>query len=233
MLREIKILGIIPARGGSKRVPGKNKKLLAGKPLIEYAIESSLQSKYIDTLIVSSDDEEILAIAKRYPKLIALLRPEEISGDEAQAITYVHHALASLNYVFDIIVIIQPSSPLTLASDIDATISLLFDNPNADSAVSVMRLDHAIHPIKLKVLDGGSTLKPYLEEENGRMAAHELPELFVRNCSVYVSKIKTIKEGKIIGDLCLGYVMPRERSIDINDPMDFEFAEFLIKRNGK
>jgi CMP-N,N'-diacetyllegionaminic acid synthase len=232
MLKELKILGIIPARGGSKRVPGKNKKLLDGKPLIEYVIDAALQSTYIHTIVVSSDDEEILEIVKKYPKLIGLLRPEEISGDEAQAITYVNHALASIDQTFDIIVIIQPSSPLTLASDIDATISMLVNDPMADSAVSVMRLDHAIHPVKLKVMEG-STLKPYLEEEKGRMAAHELPELYVRNCSVYIAKIENIKKGFIIGEQCLGYVMPREKSVDINDPIDFEFAEFLISRNGK
>ena len=130
---------------------------------------------------------------------------------------------------FDYTVIVQPSSPFTLGIDIDKTIRLLYES-NADSSVSIMKLDHAIHPVKMKVMKG-DRLDAFIEEEEGRMAAHELPELYVRNCSVYVSTIASIKNDKIIGDNCLGYVMPRERSIDINDPIDFEFAEFILSRS--
>lgn len=224
------VLAIIPARGGSKRVPGKNKKLLAGKELIRYVIEATINAQEVSNIVVSSDDKDILAIAAEYSEVIPLERPAEISGDTAPAITYVHHTLDYLDSQgyppFDYVAIIQPSSPFTLGEDIDHTIHLLYEG-NADSAVSVMKVDHSIHPIKLKVL-AGLELKPYFEDEGGKMAAYELPEIYVRNCSVYVSTIKTIKKGGIIGPVCLGHVMPRERSIDINDPIDFEFAEFLI-----
>ncbi len=142
------------------------------------------------------------------------------------------HALNALEGdgepLFDTIVIVQPSSPFTLSRDVDATIELL-ETTGADSAVSVMALDHAIHPAKLKVLEG-DRLHPYLEEERGRMAAHELPSLYVRNCSVYASRRAIIEAGQIIGADCRGYVMPRERSLDINEPLDLEFAEFLLGR---
>ena len=225
-----KVLTIIPARAGSKRVPGKNKKKLGGKELIRYAIEAVLNSKRTNTIVVSSDDEEILKIAGEYAQIVSMRRPAEISGDEAKAITYVHHALEQLGSDYDIIAIVQPTSPFTLGEDIDATIDLL-SNPEADSSVSIMKLDHAIHPLKLKIMDGDELL-PYMEEEKGRMAAHELTELYARNGSVYVSRIETIKKGKIIGDRCLGNEMPRERSLDINDKLDFEFAEFLLKKYG-
>lgn len=224
------IVIIIPARGGSKRVPNKNKKLLNGKELVRYAIESSLQSKYATHIVVSTDDGDILEIAASYDKVTAIRRPDNISGDKALAITYVEHTLKTLDSDFDIVVIVQPSSPFTLGDDIDATVQLLIEDDQADSSVTVMELDHAIHPAKLKTLYNGR-LKPYWEEEQGRMAAHELPQLFVRNGSVYASKIALIEKGKIIGDHCLGYVMPRERSIDINDPVDFDFAEFMLTRN--
>ena len=227
---KMKIIGIIPARGGSKRIPGKNKKKLAGKELVRYAIEAALNSNLLTTVVLSSDDKDILKIGREYDNIKVINRPEEISGDEAPAITYVNHVLECLQESFDIVVIVQPSSPFTLPQDIDGTIQLLMKNVQADSAASIMKLDHAIHPVKLKVKDG-DVLHPYLEEEAGRMAAHQLPELFVRNCSVYVSWIACIEKGKIIGDNCLGYEMPRERSLDINDPIDFEFAEFMIKRN--
>ncbi|MEM8529107.1 MAG: acylneuraminate cytidylyltransferase family protein, partial [Bacteroidota bacterium] len=199
---------------------------------VRYAIEAALSSKLLTKIVVSSDDEDILNITDTYENIIALRRPDEISGDKAPAITYVHHALENLEASFDYIVIVQPSSPFTLGEDIDHTIRLLLDSEQADSSVSIMKLDHAIHPVKLKVLED-KKLNPFLEEENGRMAAHELPELYVRNCSVYVASLNNIKANKIIGEHCLGYVMPRERSLDINDPVDFAFAEFLMEKNRR
>jgi len=225
----MKVLGIIPARAGSKRVPGKNTKLFCGKPLIEYIIQSSIDAKYLDTIVVNSDDEKVLDIASKYQEVIAIKRPEAIAGDKAAAIEYVHHTLGILyqkELKFDIIVILQPTSPLTLSKDIDGTIQLLIDS-KSDSAVSIMKLDHATHPVKMKTLEGDKLL-PFLEEEGGRMSEHELPTIFVRNCSVYASKLKTIKENKIIGDDCRGYLMPNDRSVDINDQLDFDFAEFLM-----
>ncbi|MEM8528903.1 MAG: acylneuraminate cytidylyltransferase family protein [Bacteroidota bacterium] len=232
MTTKTNILGIIPARAGSKRIKGKNKVKLAGKELVRYAIEAALSSKLLTKIVVSSDDKDILNITDTYENVTALRRPDDISGDKAPAITYVHHALENLEVSFDYIVIVQPSSPFTLGEDIDNTVQLLLHSEQADSSVSVMKLDHAIHPVKLKVLED-KKLNPFLEEENGRMAAHELPELYVRNCSVYVANLENIKAGKIIGEHCLGYVMPRERSVDINDPIDLAFATFLMReKNG-
>lgn len=229
------VLAIIPARGGSKRIPNKNKKMLAGKELVRYALEAALDATKITSIVVSSDDKDILQIAAAYSNVIPLVRPVEISGDEAPAITYIIHALEHMKKNFfvnyDLVAIVQPSSPFTLGIDIDQTITLLENIKDADSSVSVMKLDHAIHPIKLKTMHN-SELIPYFEEEKGRMAANELPELYIRNGSVYVSRLKNIKNKQIIGKKCLGYVMPRERSIDINDPIDFEFAEFLKIKNG-
>ncbi len=226
---ENRVLTIVPARGGSRRIPQKNKKKLFGKELIRYSIEAALDSAETDMVLVSSDDDEILKIASSYSGVICLKRPAAISDDYAPAIDYVHHAIDELEEKFDYVAIVQPTSPFTSGADIDATIRLLY-NSKADSSVSVMKLDHTIHPVKLKTKKGDELL-PYLEDENGRMAAHELAELYVRNGSVYVSKLETIEHGTIIGEVCLGYEMPRERSIDINDPIDFEFAEFMIGKN--
>lgn len=232
LLLFMNILGIIPARGGSKRVPRKNVRLLNGKPLVSWVIEAALAVKEINRLVVSSDDDEVLEIAKSYDESLPLRRPEEISNDTSPAIDYVKHALGVLEtderMRFDAVVILQPSSPLTLPEDISATIELL-KTSNADTAVSVVELEHAIHPLKLKVMEGDKLL-PYLEEERGRMAQHELQKLFVRNCAVYATLREVIESGEIIGADCRGFVMPRERSIDINDEMDFLFTEFLASR---
>jgi CMP-N,N'-diacetyllegionaminic acid synthase len=228
------VLGIIPARGQSKRLPRKNLCPLGGKPLLGWAIEAARQAGQLNRLIVSSDDDEILALARTYDEHLPLKRPVELAADDSPAIDYVRHALATLEREsparFDIVVILQATSPFTLSADIDATIELLLAT-GADTAVSVMRLDHAVHPVKLKTMSG-DRLVPYLEEERGRMAAAELPEVFVRNCSVYATRRAVVESGRIIGDDCRGYVMPRERSVDINEPLDLELAEFMLSRQG-
>ncbi|MCK6612002.1 MAG: acylneuraminate cytidylyltransferase family protein [Bacteroidia bacterium] len=223
----MKILGIIPARSGSKRIPGKNIKPFNGKPLIWYALNAAVSSKLLTHLVVSSDSQDVLNFVSKYFPLVTLInRPSELADDQSPAIDYVIHSLDSIKETFDLVVIIQPSSPLSLTEDIDGTIQLLLNNDLADSAVSVMKLDHSIHPIKMKTMED-EFLIPFYEEEKGRMAAHDLPEIFVRNGAVYASRIATILKSRIIGNKCLGYIMPRERSIDINDPIDFAFAEFL------
>ena len=224
-----RILAVIPARAGSKRIPGKNRKLLAGRELIRYIIEASLNSSLIDCIVVSSDDEIVLSIAEEYDRIIPIRRPPELAGDKSPAIDYVLHILGVLKEEFDLIVILQPSSPFTTENDIDSTINLINKYAEADSAVSVVKLDHAIHPLKLKTRVGDQLI-PYIEDENGRMAEHELPDLYIRNCSVYVSRHNTVLKGSILGKMSVSYIMPRERSLDINDPIDFEFAEFLMKR---
>jgi CMP-N-acetylneuraminic acid synthetase len=225
----MRVLGIIPARAGSKRLPRKNVLPLGGKPLVAWAIEAARGATKLSRVVVSSDDEEVLNIAAQYDSSYPLPRPVELANDTSPAIDYVRHALQELSRSeredFDVVAIIQPSSPLTLSADIDATIDLL-ERTGADTAVSVMRLDHAIHPIKLKTLSGDRLL-PYSEEEQGRTASHELPTLYVRNCSVYVTRQRVIALGQILGSDCRGYVMPRERSVDINDQLDYQFAQFL------
>lgn len=222
------ILGIIPARAGSKRLPGKNKRLLAGKELVRYAIEAALNSQLITDWVLTTDDEDILRIGQEYDGLRLIRRPDELCTDEAMAITYVHHVLENSPKEYSHTVITQVTSPFTLAEDIDGTLSLLLES-EVDSAVSVEKLDFATHPAKMKILVGDRLL-PYLEEENGRMAAGQLPTIYVRNGSVYCSSMRSIEAGNIVGDDCAGYLMPRERSLDINDPIDFYFAEFMLEK---
>ncbi len=192
---------------------------------MRYAIEAALDSTLLSKIVVTSDDEEILDIAGEYPGVEAIRRPGEISADHSPAIEYTMHALDMMEDTYDAVAIIQPSSPFTKGRDIDGTINLMFEK-EADSAVSVVKLDHAIHPAKLKVMKD-DYLVAYLEEEHGRMSSEQLSEIFVRNGSVYVTTVDVISRGKIIADNCVGYIMSRERSIDINDPIDFEFAQFL------
>lgn len=142
----MRVLGIIPARAGSKRLPRKNVRLLGGRPLVLWAIEAARAARAIDRLVVSSDDEEVLELARACDPTLALQRPPELAGDTSPAIDYVRHALRSLEVDegrFDAVTILQPSSPFTRAEDIDGTIALLRES-GADSAVSIVELDHAI-----------------------------------------------------------------------------------------
>ena len=225
-------LGIIPARAGSKRVPRKNVRLLGGKPLVAWTIEAALKAASLDRLVVSSDDPHVLRIAATYDGQLILRRPRSLASDRSLAIDYVHHALKACETTnaagFDTVTIIQPTSPFTLPEDIDATVDLLAKS-HADTAVSVMKLDQVIHPFKLKVFED-DRLRPYLEEEQGRMADHQLPQLYSRNGAVYATRRAVVNAGQIIGEDCRGYVMPPERSVDINEEIDMAFAEFLLAR---
>ena len=227
----MRVLGIVPARGGSKRLPRKNVTCLGGKPLVAWAIEAAIKADTLDHVVVSSDDAEVLSIAAEFDPGLPLRRPDEFATDQAPAIDYVVHALSTLersgHQPFEAVAIIQPTSPLTLAGDIDGTVVLL-ERSGADSAVSVMEVDHAIHPVKLKRLEGDRVLS-YFEEERGRMAAADLPKVYVRNCSVYGTRRRVIETREILGDDCRGFLMPRERSVDINEALDFHFAEFLLR----
>ena len=225
----MRTLGIVPARAGSKRLPRKNVRELGGRSLVAHAIEQGLEAKELDALVVSSDDDDVLRVAEALG-VVALKRPAALASDEAPAIGYVEHALAEVEEQlrFEAIVILQPTSPFRSGGDIDACVRHLRAT-DADSVVTVMEVEHAIHPLKMKTMDGDRLL-PFVEEERGRRMAHQLPRVFVRNCAVYASRRAIIDAGDVIGPDCRGIVMPRERSVDINDELDFLFAEFLWER---
>lgn len=232
LTKSLKTLGIIPARGGSSRVPRKNLRVLGGKSLVARALETALNAKSLDRLVVSSDNDEVLAIARQYGDQFVLRRPSELATDTSLAIEYVRHALMELesrySVIYDAVAIIQPSSPFTITEDIDAVVNLL-ERSGAESAATVAKVDQVAHPTKLKVLQG-DRLVPYFEEESGRMAAHEIAEVYSRNGAVYAALRSAIERSEIIAADCRGYIMPRERSVDINDEIDFSFAEFLVNQ---
>jgi CMP-N-acetylneuraminic acid synthetase len=231
----MKVLAIIPARHGSKRVPKKNYRPFGSTTLVNLAINHALESRLIDTIILSSDSEEVLRIGSFYKELILLRRPNELSDDSSPAIEYVTHALRECELdskPFDMVVILQPSSPLRSAEDIDACIKILSAHPEADSCVSVTKVDHMIHPIKLKKLNG-INLEPFYEDESGRFASQDLPDVYVRNCAVYATWRKKLEiHQDVIGKISLAHVMPYYNSVDINSLIDFEFAEYLFLKNA-
>jgi CMP-N-acetylneuraminic acid synthetase len=228
------VLGVVPARGGSRRLPDKNLRTLEGKPLVVRTLETARATRGLDRFVLSSDDDRILRLAAGFGDGVALRRPAALARDESPAIEYVAHALATLEarerLRFGAVVILQPTSPMTLPEDVEATLALLLES-GAESAATVVRVDHAFHPAKFKRLDG-NRLVPYLEEEGGRFAFADLPAAFVRNGAVYAARRSLIDRGRVIGEDCRGHVMPRERSVDINEEIDLAYAEFLLSRTA-
>lgn len=225
----MRVLGLVPARGGSRRVARKNLARLGDRTLVRRALETALEAGCFAAVALSSDDEKILAEAEGLP-VTQLTRPPKIASDAARALEVVLHALDALPLPFDAVGIVQCTSPFTAPKDLAEAVAML-ERTGAGSVVSIVRVEAAQHPLKLKRLDG-DRLVPWLHDD--RMTpSHELPELWVRNGSVYLTRVKVLRAGEIVHpDDQRGYVMPAERSYDIDTPRDLAFARFLLE-NGR
>lgn len=224
------ILGLIPARGGSKRLPGKNIRPLLGKPLIAWTIEQALASKYLDRVIVSTDSEEIAEISKKYGAEVPFMRPKELATDDTKSVDVVLHALKYFeeieNYSPDIVVLLQPTSPLRTREDIDKAIEIFCRN-RCKSLISVYEApNHYLWLFEVK----DEFLKP-LDCLHSRLNSNVLPKLYVPNGAIYIAEVETLKTCKTfyIEELSY-YVMPYERSIDIDIELEFDIAENIIKK---
>ena len=220
----MKILALIPARGGSKGVPRKNIRPLAGKPLIAYSIAAAQQSKLVSHLLTSTDDDEIAAVAQSFGSPV-LRRPPHLAADDTPMIPVIHHALAYFEIQFDYFVLLQPTTPQRTAVDIDAALQLLSDT-QADSVISVYQVeDH--HPTRMYHLAGGRLI-PYAEEPKERLR-QGLTAVYHRNGAIYACRPRLIlTKNNLIGPDTRPYLMPRSRSLNIDDELDFTFAEFLF-----
>lgn len=234
MYKEETCLGVIPARGGSKGIPRKNIKDLGGKPLIAWTVEAARASIFLDYFVVSTDDDEIAAVARQYGAPVPFMRPKDLATDSARALPVLQHAISWIKEhegrAFDYCMMLQPTSPFRLPEDIDESIRLIVDT-GADSVFAMKKLvDFSL--AKLKVLDADGRILPLAEEEKGESKPRsELgAAIYKRNCAVYLTKTDLIVRGDMFGADSRAYVMPEERSVDINEPMDFEIAEFMVQR---
>lgn len=232
MINNKKILAVIPARGGSKSIPRKNIKLLAGKPLIAYTIEAANQSKYLTRCIVSTEDKEIAEIARQYGADVPFMRPKKLAQDDSTSEEVDQHALNWLkkhdNEEYDYLMRLLPTTPLRLSQDIDECIKKIIKT-NSDSVMSMFKLTD-FSAKKLKRIENDLIL-PWLEEEDRPPSRRQnLENVYKRNCAVYLTKIKFVMKGDIFGKISRPYIMPPERSIDINEPVDFELAEFWLNK---
>lgn len=227
----MKIVAIIPARGGSKGIPKKNIKLLDGKPLISYTIEHAKKSKYINKVVVSTEDGEIAEISKKYGAEV-IKRPEELAKDESPTIDAIFHVLEVLKsekYSPDIVILLQPTSPLRTAEDIDNAMEL-FSNSDCESVVSVCGVEHPPH-WSSKIEKG--YLKPLFGEKNLGMRRQDFNNVYMANGAVYISTPQMLyKYNGFHCDCTTPYIMPIERSIDIDNAIDFMLSELVMKKYG-
>lgn len=223
-----RVLSIIPARGGSKGLPRKNIIDLAGKPLIAWTIEASIDSKYITKTIVSSDDKEILDIANNYGAEI-IKRPDDLASDSATSEVVVKHVidyLESTGEIFEVVVLLQPTSPLRNYKDIDSAFEAMFDS-NATAIISVCEFDNKILKTFIKgsndFLEGASNNKyPFMRRQ-------DLPSVYMPNGAIYIINVKSFREGgSFLTNKTLSYVMPEDRSVDIDILTDIETATLTL-----
>ena len=226
------MIAIIPARGGSKELPGKNIKVLNGKPLIAYTIEAALQSKSLSRIIVNTDDEKIAEVAMKYGAEVPFLRPENLASDSAKTIDVLIHAINKLenDEMIDVesLMVLQPTSPLRKASHIDEAVELFF-RKNADSVISYCL---EAHPIKWhKYINDDGCFEDIFEES---LASRQLlRKTYYPNGAIYIYKKENVLSEKLYTENSFAYIMPRKFSVDIDSIDDFNYCEYLINNNEK
>jgi CMP-N,N'-diacetyllegionaminic acid synthase len=222
-------LAIIPARGGSRGVPRKNIRLLCGKPLLAYTIEVALRSKRLDRVIVSTEDGEIAEVSRRYGAEV-ISRPPELAQDDTPSLPVYQHVIRHLegteDYRAEIIVILQPTSPLRLVEDIDRAIED-FLKGRCDSVVSVCEVEH---PPQWMYTLVRNRLKPITNDGENVTRRQNVPKVYRLNGAVYVTSRDIImKENRVLGRDTAAHIMSPERSVDIDTELDFKLAELLMK----
>ena len=234
----LKVLGIVGVRSGSKGVPDKNIKKLSGKPLVGWILDAARNSKYLNRIVVSTDSEEYAALASSYGAEAPYLRPGELATDKSPEFEYVKHMVEWLDlnegYRPDIIVRMMATVPLQTSADIDAVIEKLIADPKADSAVVIAEARQ--HPVKaLKIVDdgeGGERLVTYFSD-SGRevtpIARQNYQKAYFRTNVLACRRQVVFDTDSLTGDLVRYHVIPQERAVDIDNQIDFSIVEHLIK----
>ncbi len=221
------MIAIIPARGGSKGLPGKNIKELLGKPMITYTIEEALKSKYITDVIISTDCKEIEEVAVKYGAKSLFLRPDYLATDSAKAIDNYVYTVDRLNQEFDYsieeFIVLQPTSPLRIVDDIDNAVKLFIEK-KADSVISYTEEHHPVEWHKY-ITDDGKFENIFEEKLLNRQ---DMKPSYFPNGSIFIFKYALLKEEKYFNDKSYAYIMPRFRSIDVDTIEDFKYIEFLM-----
>ena len=227
----MQILGVIPARGGSKGVPGKNLRPLAGRPLLAYTADAALGSRLVSRTVLSTDDPAIAAAGRALGLTVPFLRPAALSADDTPMLPVLMHAVEELRregFAAEAVVLLQPTSPLRTAAHVDAAVELLAST-GADSVVTVVEVPHQFSPASVMAVEDGR-LRPFLP---GPVVTRrqDKPRVFARNGpAVLAVRVATLAAGSLYGDDCRPLLMDPESSVDIDGAADFAYAEYLLSR---
>lgn len=224
-----KILAIIPARGGSKGIPHKNIINLCGKPLIAYTIEAAKNSMYVDTVLVSTDDVEIQRISEQYGATAPFLRDAMIATDKATTISVVVDGVQRLRIngeTYDVVVLLQPTSPLRTTEEIDVAIDVFFQN-DMQGVVSVNAVETS--PFLLRTIEGHRLQR--IISENSTIRRQDMPTYYKVNGAIYINHIREIDESLSFNDNPIPYIMNREHSVDIDTWDDLEMAKEILNES--
>jgi CMP-N-acetylneuraminic acid synthetase len=223
------VLGVIPARGGSKGIPGKNLSLLCGRPLLAYTADAVNESRKLTRTIVSTDDERIAECARSLGLEVPFMRPASLAADEAPMLPVLQHALDAMHqngFDTDIVVLLQPTSPLRRAEHIDAAVDWL-ERTAADSVVSVVEVPHQFNPLSVMRLEDG-LLKPFLDGPTVTRR-QDKPRLFARNGpAVLAVRAAVVAGGSLYGERSWPLGMSAEDSLDIDTASDMRLAECVL-----
>ncbi|MDD7349891.1 MAG: acylneuraminate cytidylyltransferase family protein [Clostridiales bacterium] len=229
MIENKKILAIIPARGGSKGIPRKNVKAISGKPMIQYTIEAAKECPYIDKVVVSTEDEEIADISMRAGAIVPFSRPEELATDEAKTIDVVMHAVEFYERKaehFDIIVLLQPTSPLRNAEDITKALEYFMRNEQR-SLVTVSEVSES--PILMRNFNKENKLEKILEEDSD-VRRQDMKKFYRINGAIYINKASELNANTSFNDNEMGFVLTQEHGIDVDEPQDLVVAEYYLSQ---
>jgi len=234
MINGKSVLAIIPARGGSKELPGKNIKELCGKPLIAWSIEVAENCSAIDRIVVSTDDDQIVDGVKKYGAEVPFERPAELANDTASTINVIFHTIDWLREHQDFrpeyILLLQPTSPLRTVEDIEGTIQTLKDK-DARAVVSVCETDH--HPWWSNILSEDGNMKDFIRPKILDKRRQDLPKYYRLNGAIYLAATKYLRERNgFFGPNTFAYEMPKERSVDIDSDLDFKLVSLLLQEKN-
>jgi CMP-N,N'-diacetyllegionaminic acid synthase len=230
-----RILGLIPARGGSRGVPRKNIRSLSDKPLLQYTTEAALAARGLSRVILSTDDEEIADFGRRCGVDVPFIRPAQLAQDDTPMLPVVQHALRGmeeLGETFDAVCLLQPTNPLRRADDIDACIELLRQT-DADSVITILSVPAEHNPHWVYFRDEQDLLRLCTGEATPITRRQDLPPAYHREGSVYVTRVNVVmEENSLYGERVLGYEIETERSVNIDTPEDWSRAEALMSANS-
>ena len=225
------ILGLIPARGGSKTIPRKNIISLYGKPLLAYTCKAALGSQKLTRVILNTDDQEIAEAGRQYGVETPFIRPVDLAGDETPILPVIKNTIEWLeeveDFFTDMVVLLQPTSPLRTSTHIDTALSLFLDS-DADTLVSIQEVPHQNKPVSLMQVDDQGYLRPYQEGEM-LLRRQDKPQVYARNGPAILITLRSVLDsGRIYGNKVLPYKMGKLESIDIDDENDLALVEALL-----